>query len=124
MPSIDKKEAITEVLIKDNGVVVIGGIFTIDKQRSVEGIPLLNKIPLLGWLFKRDTKSDQRKDLLIFISPKIVYGSGTRGSRSIRCHSSSGCPSRHEEGIFFSEIESWPDPCGLIGEGLIESDRG
>jgi type IV pilus assembly protein PilQ len=72
VPSIDKKEAITEVMIKDNGVVVIGGIFTIDKQGSVEGIPLLNKIPLLGWLFKRDSKSDQRKDLLIFISPKIV----------------------------------------------------
>ncbi|MBM4306051.1 MAG: hypothetical protein FJ123_04870, partial [Deltaproteobacteria bacterium] len=36
------------------------------------GIPLFSKIPLLGWLFKREAKSDQRRDLLIFISPKIV----------------------------------------------------
>ena len=56
----------------DNGVVVIGGIFTIDKEASTEGLPLLRKIPLLGWLFKNETKSDVRKDLLIFISPKII----------------------------------------------------
>jgi type IV pilus assembly protein PilQ len=71
-PRIDKKEAITEVLIKDNGVVVIGGIYTIDKSDGTTGVPLFNKIPLLGWLFKKETKADSRKDLLIFISPKIL----------------------------------------------------
>ena len=72
VPSIDKKEAITEVLINDNGIVVIAGIYTISKNEGVEGIPLFSKIPLLGWLFKREAKQDQRKDLLIFISPKIM----------------------------------------------------
>jgi type IV pilus assembly protein PilQ len=72
VPSIDKKEAITEVLIRDNGVVVIGGIFTIEKEDGLEGIPLFNKIPLLGWLFKREARQDKRKDLLIFISPRII----------------------------------------------------
>jgi type IV pilus assembly protein PilQ len=72
VPSIDKKEAITEVLIKDNGVVVIAGIYTIEKNEGVEGIPLFGNIPLLGWLFRREAKSDQRKDLLIFISPRII----------------------------------------------------
>jgi type IV pilus assembly protein PilQ len=72
VPSIDKKAAITEVLVKDNGVVVIGGIYEIQKNDGSEGVPLLNKIPLLGWLFKRENKEDQRKDLLIFISPKIL----------------------------------------------------
>ena len=71
VPSIDKKEAITEVLVKDEGVVVIGGIYTINKTNANEGIPLLSKIPLLGWLFKREAKEDTRQDLLIFISPKI-----------------------------------------------------
>jgi type IV pilus assembly protein PilQ len=71
VPSIDKKEAITEVLVKDNGIVAIGGIYTIEKTDAAEGIPLFNKIPLLGWLFKREVKEDTRKDLLIFISPKI-----------------------------------------------------
>ncbi len=72
VPSIDKKEAITEVLVKDNGVVVIAGVYSIEKSEGVEGIPLLSKIPLLGWLFKREAKEDKRKDLLIFISPKIL----------------------------------------------------
>jgi type IV pilus assembly protein PilQ len=72
VPMIDKKEAITEAMIRDTGVVVIAGVYTIEKTNSDEGIPLFNKIPLLGWLFKRESKADTRKDLLIFISPKIV----------------------------------------------------
>ena len=72
VPSIDKKEAITEVLIKDGGVIVIAGIYSIEKSEGMEGVPLFNKIPLLGWLFKRQNKEDKRKDLLIFISPKII----------------------------------------------------
>jgi type IV pilus assembly protein PilQ len=72
VPSIDKKEAITEVLVKDGGVVVIAGLYTIEKNDGMEGVPLFNKIPLLGWLFKREAKEDLRKDLLIFISPKII----------------------------------------------------
>jgi len=71
VPSIDKKEAITEVLVRDGGVATIAGIYTIDRTDAAEGIPLLNKIPLLGWLFKREVKEDTRKDLLIFISPRI-----------------------------------------------------
>jgi type IV pilus assembly protein PilQ len=72
VPSIDKKEAITEVMIKDSGVFVIAGIYTIEKSEGEEGVPLFNKIPLLGWLFKREAKVDTRKDLMIFISPKII----------------------------------------------------
>ena len=72
VPPIDKKEAITEVMVKDNSVVVIGGIYTIEKDQSSLGIPLFSKIPVLGWLFKSETKKDDRKDLLIFISPKII----------------------------------------------------
>jgi len=71
-PSIDKKEAISEVLIRDAGVVAIAGIYSITKNDGAEGVPLFSKIPLLGWLFKRENKEDSRKDLLIFISPKIM----------------------------------------------------
>jgi type IV pilus assembly protein PilQ len=71
VPSIDKKEANTEVLVRDGGIAAIGGIYTINKTDANEGIPLLSKIPLLGWLFKREVKEDARDDLLIFISPKI-----------------------------------------------------
>jgi type IV pilus assembly protein PilQ len=72
VPSIDKKEAISEVLVKDGGVVAIAGIYSISKSDGAEGIPLFSKIPLLGWLFKRENKEDNRKDLLIFVSPKIM----------------------------------------------------
>lgn len=72
VPSIDKKEAITEVLIKDGGVVAIAGIYSIEKSEGAEGVPLFNKIPFLGWLFKRENKEDKRRDLIIFISPKIM----------------------------------------------------
>jgi type IV pilus assembly protein PilQ len=70
-PSVDKKEAITEVLVKDNGVVVIAGIYTIKKDEGTSGVPLFSKIPVLGWLFKKESKTNETKDLLIFISPKI-----------------------------------------------------
>jgi type IV pilus assembly protein PilQ len=72
IPRIDKKEANTEVLVPDNGVFAIAGVYSIEKTDGEEGIPLLGKIPLLGWLFKREAKEDTRKDLLIFISPRII----------------------------------------------------
>lgn len=72
VPSIDKKEAVTEVLVRDNGVVMIAGVYSIEKSDGTEGIPLFSKIPLLGWLFKREAKEDKRRDLLIFISPRII----------------------------------------------------
>jgi len=72
VPSIDKKEAISEVLVKDGGVVAIAGIYSISKNEQAEGVPLFSKIPLLGWLFKTESKEDTRKDLLIFISPRIM----------------------------------------------------
>ena len=59
-------------MVKDSGIVVIAGVYSIEKDNSDEGVPLFNKIPLLGWLFKREVKQDKRKDLLIFISPKII----------------------------------------------------
>jgi type IV pilus assembly protein PilQ len=72
VPSIDKKEAITEVLVRDTGVVTIAGIYQISRTDAADAIPVFGKIPLLGWLFKREVKEDTRKDLLIFISPRIL----------------------------------------------------
>lgn len=73
VPSIDKKEAKTEVLVKDGEVVVIGGIYTHAKSGpGIEGVPFLYKIPLLGWLFQRRSTSDVKRELLIFIAPSIV----------------------------------------------------
>jgi len=49
-PALIKREAISEVLIRDGGVVAIAGIYSISKNDGAEGVPLFSKIPLLGWL--------------------------------------------------------------------------
>jgi type IV pilus assembly protein PilQ len=73
VPSIDKKEAKTEVLVKDGEVVVIGGIYThANTGPDISGVPLFYKIPLLGWLFHKSAKSESKRELLIFIAPSIV----------------------------------------------------
>jgi type IV pilus assembly protein PilQ len=71
-PTIQKKEAHTELLIRDGDTTVIGGIYTRNTSKSYKKIPLLGDIPVLGWLFKSRARSDDRSELLIFITPKIV----------------------------------------------------
>jgi type IV pilus assembly protein PilQ len=71
-PAIDKKEAKTEVLVKDGEVVVIGGIYEFEKTGTVDAVPLFYKVPLLGWLFQTKTKGQDKRELLIFIAPHIV----------------------------------------------------
>jgi len=71
-PSISKREATTEVMVQDGETTVIGGIFENTKSESETGVPWLAKIPGLGWLFKRQSVSDQNRELLIFITPTIV----------------------------------------------------
>jgi type IV pilus assembly protein PilQ len=71
-PAIDKKEVKTEVLVKDGEVVVLGGIYTYTKTGSVAAVPFFYKIPLLGWLFQKKTKDENKKELLVFIAPNIV----------------------------------------------------
>ena len=71
-PPIDKREATTELLVRDGETAVIGGIYEITQADNNSGVPLLRHIPLLGWLFKRTTKSDNKTELLIFVTPKII----------------------------------------------------
>lgn len=71
-PSIDKKEAKTKVVIKDGDTTVIGGIYIDTDQSSQQGVPLINRIPLLGHLFKSTNVQKIRRELLIFITPRIL----------------------------------------------------
>jgi len=72
VPSISKKEADTEVLVKNGETTVIGGIYQFNKSTTVSGVPWFYKIPLIGWLFKNTTRTNQTTELLIFITPRIV----------------------------------------------------
>ncbi len=74
VPGTDKKEAKTNVLIKDGETIVIGGIYKTTTNNSETGLPLLKDIPLLGWLFKHKSKEKTVNELLIFITPRIVKG--------------------------------------------------
>lgn len=72
VPGTDKKEANTNVIIKNGETVVIGGMYKITENESRSGVPGLMKIPILGWLFKSELKEATTNELLIFITPRIV----------------------------------------------------
>jgi type IV pilus assembly protein PilQ len=74
IPPIDTQRALTQVQVNDGATTVIGGIFVSREQVSNERVPVLYRMPLLGWLFKRDTASDESRELLIFITPRILRG--------------------------------------------------
>ncbi|MCL5977169.1 MAG: type IV pilus secretin PilQ [Nitrospirae bacterium] len=69
---IDKREAKNKVLVKDGETVVIGGILKTREDDGKDSVPGFSKIPLLGWLFKREIKKTESSELLIFITPRIV----------------------------------------------------
>lgn len=71
-PTIIRKQAETELLIKDGDTTVIGGIYTRNAGTSVSAVPFFHKIPILGFFFRTTSESERRTELLIFITPKIV----------------------------------------------------
>jgi type IV pilus assembly protein PilQ len=71
-PSIQRKEAVTQVLVKDGDTTVIGGIYVRRGSTSTSRVPFLSSIPVLGLLFKNHTERDDRQELLIFITPRIL----------------------------------------------------
>lgn len=70
--AIDTKHVKTEVLVDNGGTVVIGGIYTENIQNTSQRIPFFGDLPYLGWLFKNTAWSSTKKELLVFITPKIV----------------------------------------------------
>ncbi|MCF8050972.1 MAG: type IV pilus secretin PilQ [Desulfobacterales bacterium] len=72
VPILATKEAQTELLVNDGETFVIAGIIKNTVTEGADGIPGLMHVPLLGWLFKNKQFSDQKEELLIFITPKII----------------------------------------------------
>ncbi|MEC7518280.1 MAG: type IV pilus secretin PilQ [Myxococcota bacterium] len=71
-PTILKREAETHLLIEDGHTAVIGGIYTRNTGRNVDQVPFFGDIPILGVLFQRRRVRDERNELLIFLTPRIV----------------------------------------------------
>ena len=71
-PTIDKKEATTEVLLRDGETTVLGGIFEESRTDNTQGLPFFNRIPFLGWLFKNEAVTVSQTELLVFVTPTII----------------------------------------------------
>jgi type IV pilus assembly protein PilQ len=74
IPSINTQRARTTVQVTDGATTIIGGVLINEERQLQDRVPALHKIPLLGWLFKRDTNVDDSRELLIFITPRILKG--------------------------------------------------
>lgn len=72
VPTIDVTELNTQVLVADGQTVVLGGIFQTNKVKGVSKVPLLGDVPLVGRLFRRNKDSDTKRELIIFITPRIM----------------------------------------------------
>jgi type IV pilus assembly protein PilQ len=72
IPSINTQRANTQVLVSDGQTTVIGGIYETNQTNTTDRTPGLGSIPLLKWLFKRDSVDDHNTELLIFITPRII----------------------------------------------------
>ena len=71
-PTITTKLIETQVLVKDGGTAVMGGVYKNTNSSSTTGVPFLSHLPLLGFLFRNKTDQDQNDELLVFITPHIL----------------------------------------------------
>lgn len=72
IPSIDTNEVETDVLVDNGQTVVLGGIYQQDKSDSISRVPFFSDLPLVGFLFKSTALRDDKSELLVFITPKII----------------------------------------------------
>ena len=79
-PYIIKKQTQTVLIVKDGETIVISGLTKKTKLASGNGVPWLEDIPILGWAFKSDSKSDEKDEVLIFITPHILQASNNQTS--------------------------------------------
>jgi type IV pilus assembly protein PilQ len=72
IPTITKRDATSEVVMSNGETIVLGGILTTSEGEVESGVPLLSKIPIIGWLFKKKSTFENQSELMIFITPTIV----------------------------------------------------
>ncbi|MEI6471402.1 MAG: type IV pilus secretin PilQ, partial [Holophagaceae bacterium] len=71
-PTILRKSIETQVLVRDGGTAVLGGVYVTNSSSGQTGVPFLANLPLVGFLFRNNTKQDKNVELLIFITPRII----------------------------------------------------
>jgi type IV pilus assembly protein PilQ len=71
-PAIDTKNVQTQVLVENGGTVVLGGIYEQQERTDTTKVPLLGDLPVVGYLFKNVSKINDRTELIIFITPRVI----------------------------------------------------
>ena len=71
-PAINQKNVVTQVLVDNGGTVVIGGIFELEETTDEAKVPWFGDLPAVGNLFKNKSKLQKKKELLIFVTPRII----------------------------------------------------
>jgi len=71
-PTILRKAIETQMLVRDGGTAVLGGVYVTNNTIGTAGVPFLSKIPLIGFLIRKDTKAEKNAELLIFITPRVL----------------------------------------------------
>ncbi len=72
VPSIDTRSIETQVLVKDGQTVVLGGIYETERRETINKVPFLGDLPLVGFLFRSTQRIDNKAELLIFVTPRIL----------------------------------------------------
>ncbi len=75
IPAINTQQAKTKLMVNDGATTVIGGIFSVNEGRSETGVPWLRHLPGIGWLFRSRNHQSRNRELLIFITPRIIKAS-------------------------------------------------
>ena len=77
VPSIDTRQVETQVLVADGQTVVLGGIYETERRETINKVPFLGDIPIIGYAFKSKQRIDNKAELLIFVTPRIVEEGGS-----------------------------------------------
>jgi len=77
VPSIDTRQVETQVLVADGQTVVLGGIYETERRETINKVPFLGDIPVIGYAFKSKQRVDNKAELLIFVTPRIVEEGGS-----------------------------------------------
>lgn len=72
VPAINTRQMSTHILVKNGQTIVLGGIYELNKENAQQRIPFLGKIPVIGWLFQQLNNIENKRELLIFVTPKII----------------------------------------------------
>ena len=79
IPSVDTRSVSTQVLVDNGDTVVLGGIYEQTKREDIEKVPFFGDLPYFSWLFKTTSVRDDKRELIIFVTPRILKDAGTAG---------------------------------------------